>query len=135
MRVSLNRMISLIAIVIISVGYALYLGLTIEEKVLASIALGILPLITLGIAFMNLGIARKVSLIVLMVLTIIMIIIIGIVVTFTGTFNQVQGGFSFETLGMIVLVFSPFIAAYIYLAYIQFREIKVKFYGRRKNLF
>ncbi|WP_297439062.1 hypothetical protein [uncultured Clostridium sp.] len=135
MKVSFTRIVSLIAIIIISVGYALYLGLTIEEKVIASLVLASIPLITLAILFMDRGTARKVWLIVLMVFTILMIIIALTVIGFTGTFNQVQGAFSFKALGMIGLVFSLFVIAYIYLGYIQFREIKSKFYGKRRNLF
>lgn len=134
MRMSLNRFISLIAIMIISVAYSIYLGANVDEIVLVAIVLLIMPAITFGLMFVKKGIERKIALIVLLVITVIMILLAGVILFFTGTFSD-TGAFSFKTIGMVGLVLSPLFISYIYLAYIQFMEINSKYNGRRRNLF
>ena len=135
MKITGRVLISIIAIVIIDLIYSFYLGLTIEEKMGAAVILLVLPIIS-GIVFATKKtLQRKVILIVLFVLTIIMILLEFIILGFTGTFDPVNNAYSYRILGMMALTFSPLLASYIYLAYMQLNEIKGKYHGRQRNLF
>ncbi|WP_297518596.1 hypothetical protein [uncultured Clostridium sp.] len=135
MKITGRVLISLIAIVIIDLIYSFYLGITIEEKIGAAVILLILPIVS-GIVFIaRKTFQRKVILIVLLVLTIIMILLELTILAFTGTFDQLNDVYSYKALGVIALTFSPLIASYVWLAYMQFNEIKGKYQGRQRYLF
>ncbi|MGL4655285.1 MAG: hypothetical protein ACRCWM_05290 [Sarcina sp.] len=135
MKLTGRVLISIIVISIIDLIYGLYLGLTVEEKLVAAIILIIIPIIS-GIIFATRRtLQRKITIIVLFVLTIIMILLYLVVLGFTGTFNQVGGGYSYKALGIMAITFAPLIASYIYLAYMQLNEIKGKYQGRQRFLF
>lgn len=133
MKVSLNRIVSLLVIMAIGIAYSIYLGANTNDIVIVAIAFLIVPIITLCCLFMQRGLGRKITYIVLFIITIIMILVALTILFFTGTFGN--AGFSIKAIGMVTLVLSPLIAAYVYLAYIQFREINSRYNGRRRNLF
>ncbi|MGL4990250.1 MAG: hypothetical protein ACRC57_03650 [Sarcina sp.] len=132
MKVSLNRIMALICIMIINIAYSIYLGSGVDEIVAMSIFLIIMPLITLGCLFVSKGLHRKIIFIVLFVITVILILIGLVILFFTGTFGTT--GFSIKAISLVTLVLSPMIASYVYLAYIQFIEINSK-YTKRRNFF
>lgn len=135
MKITGKVLFSIIVISIIDLIYGIYLGETLEQKIVASIILLILPIIS-GLVFATRRtFKRKVTIIVLFVLTIIMILLEFIIIGFTGTFNEVMGGYSYKTLAIIAITFVPLLASYIYLAYMQFNEIKGKYQGRQRFLF
>lgn len=134
MKITGKVLLSIIAISIIDLVYGLYLGLTVEEKIVAAIILLVLPIVS-GIIFATRKtLQRKITIIVLFVLTIIMILLYLVVLGFTGTFDQI-GGYSYKALGIMALTFAPLIVSYIYLAYMQLNEIKGKYQGRQRFLF
>ena len=135
MKITGKVLFSIIAISIVDLIYGIYLGETLEQKIVASIILLVLPIIS-GLVFATRRtFKRKITIIVLFVLTIIMIIFEFIIVGFTGTFNEVLGGYSYKALAIITITFAPLLASYIYLAYMQFNEIKGKYQGRQRFLF
>ncbi|MGL5573992.1 MAG: hypothetical protein ACRDCW_00310 [Sarcina sp.] len=135
MKITGRVIISIVAISIIDLIYGLYLGLTVEEKIGVAIILIILPIISGVIFATRRTLQRKITLIVLFVLTIIMILLYLVVLGFAGTFDQTGGGYSYKTLGIMALIFAPLIVSYIYLAYMQLNEIKGKYQGRQRFLF
>lgn len=135
MKITGKVLLSIIAISIIDLIYGLYLGMTVEEKIVAVIILIILPVIS-GIIFATRKtLQRKITIIVLFIITILMILLYLVVLGFTGTFNEINSGYSYKALGVMALTFAPLIASYIYLAYMQLNEIKGKYQGRQRFLF
>ena len=135
MKITGKVLLSIIVISIIDLIYGIYLGETLEQKIVASIILLLLPIIS-GLVFATQKtLKRKIIIIVLFVLTIIMSLLEIIILGFTGTFNEEIGGYSYKALAIITITFAPLIASYIYLAYMQFDEIKGKYKSRQRFLF
>lgn len=134
MKIKNKALFSIIVISIVNLIYGFYLGATLKEKVVVSIILLILPIIS-GIVFaMRKTFKRKITIIVLFVFTIIIILLYFMILGFTGTFNEQSRGYSYKALIIMTIIFAPLIASYIYLAYIQFNEIKGKYQRRQRFL-